>query len=122
MPVTNTVGCSRFAARNAVSSRSVHDARGRIDSLVSVQVRTGHTGSGQRHTRFTHTIVTSRPPEGRSRTHVGRRSCNTATIPHTRQPVTASTVSTACSNSPSCSDTASNTKAGNPSIAVAALP
>jgi hypothetical protein len=49
-------------------ARSVIDARGRIASLVSVHVEAAHAGSVQRQTRLTHTNVTTRPPQGRSRT------------------------------------------------------
>ena len=106
----------------SAAARTVQPARGRICSVVSVQVRTAHAGSTQRHTRLTHTRVTGRPAEGRSRTQLGRRSCNLATTPQPRQKSSAAKVSTACSTSPSFADTANNTKPGKPSIAVAALP
>jgi hypothetical protein len=55
------------------------------------------------------------------RTYVGRRSCSRACTPQPRQKSVEAVVSTACSSSPSCCDTASRTKPSNPSIAVAAL-
>src|SRR3954454_23830689 len=71
--------------------------------------------------RLTHTNVTGRPAAGRSRTHVGRRSCSRACAPHTgHQPVLA-VVSTAYSNSPSRSDTANTAMPSSPSITVALL-
>ncbi len=50
---------ARFAPR-AFS----HRARGRITSLVSVQVRFRQSASTQCHTRLIHTKVTGRPPAG----------------------------------------------------------
>jgi hypothetical protein len=70
---------------------------------------------------MTHTSVTGRPTAGRSRTQVGRRSCSRARTPQAGQNPSASTVSTACSTSPSYSDTASSRNPGNPSITVAAV-
>jgi len=102
-------------------ARSVNDARGRIAGDVSDQVTTGHRGSTHRQIRLTHTNVTGRPAAGRSRTHVARRSCNRACTPQPRQKTSRLVVSTACSSSPFCCDTASRTNPSNPSIAVAAL-
>ena len=102
-------------------ARSVSDARGRIAGDVSDQVTTGQRGSRHRQTRLTHTNVTGRPAAGRSRTHVGRRSCSRACTPQPRQKSSRAVVSTACSSSPFCCDTASRTNPSNPSIAVAAL-
>jgi hypothetical protein len=117
---TEQVSCPtrRHASARA---RSVMLIRGRIASLVSVHVVTGHSRSRQRHTRLTHTIVTGRPAEGRSRTHEGRRSCDRACTPQPRQNASSATVSTACSNSPAYSDTANNRNPDNPSITVAAV-
>ena len=103
-------------------ARSVSDARAPMCSLVSVQVRAAHAGSAHRHTRFTQISVTGRPAAGRSRTRTGRRPCGTACTPQPRQNSSTAVVSTACSSSPSTSDTASRTKPARPSIAVAALP
>jgi len=69
-------------------------------SEVSVQVDTGHADSAHRHTRLTHTSVTGRPAAGRSRTQLGRRSCNRATTPQPRQKPSLAVVSIACSHSP----------------------
>ena len=60
----------------------------------------GSADSLHRHTRLTHTNVTGRPPAGRSRTYVGRRSCSRACTPQLRQKSTVVVVSTACSSSP----------------------
>src|SRR5262245_3699054 len=57
--------------------------------------------------RLTHTSVTGRSPAGKSRTHVGRRSCKRPTAPHTGHHPLAAVVSMAYSSSPSRSDTAS---------------
>ena len=103
-------------------ARSVSDARGRISSLSSDQVPAGQRDSAHRHTRFTQISVTGRPADGRSRTRTGRRPCGTARTPQSRQNSSAAAVSIACSSSPSTCDTASRTKPGSPSIAVAALP
>ena len=102
-------------------ARSVSAARAAISALVSVQVLFGHNRCGHRHTRLIHTTVTGRPAEGRSRTHTGRRSCSCATAAQLGQPTRSAVVSTACSSSPSCSDTASTTKPAMPNITAAAL-
>ena len=102
-------------------ARSVSDARAAITGQVSVQVLVGHSWCTHRHTRLIHTRVTGRPAVGRSRIQHGRRSCSCATAPHSGQPTRSAVVSTACSNSPSCSDTASTTNPGKPNIAAAAL-
>jgi hypothetical protein len=103
-------------------ARSVSTHRGLICSLVSVHVRFAHRGSWQRQTRFTHTKVTGRPAAGRSRTQLGRRSCNLARTPQAGHQPSSAVVSTACSTSPSCSDTANTRNPGRPSITVVAIP
>ncbi len=69
---TSRLSCptSWHASRRA---RSVRQARTRICSLTSVRVPTSHAGSGQRHSRLSHTSVTGRPPHGKSRTLLRRR-------------------------------------------------
>ena len=109
----------RHASRRA---RCVQAARGRIASVVSVQVRRGHRGSRQRQIRLTQTSVTGRSAAGRSRTQLGRRSCNRARTPQPEHQPWPAVVSTACSSSPAYSDTASTTNPGNPRTAVAAIP
>jgi len=66
--------------------------------------------------------VTGRPPAGRSRTHTGRRACGLAAAPHPEHDAAVAVVSTACSSSPSRSDTASRTSPSSPRITVPALP
>jgi len=109
--------------RGQISARArpVSDARAPISTLVSVHVRFGHNRCRHRHTRLIHTTVTGRPAEGRSRTHTGRRSCSSATAAQVGQPTRSAVVSTACSSSPSCSDTASTTNPAMPNITAAAL-
>ena len=62
--------CPSSPTRRHVSARarSVNEARARIPNEVSDQVTAGQADSWHRHTRFTHTNVTGRPPDGRSRT------------------------------------------------------
>ncbi len=110
---------SRHASRRA---RSVSDARDRIRSLTSDQVRPGHASSAHRHNLLIHSSVTGRPAAGRSRTRTTRRPCGRACTPHARHHACRAVVSTACSSSPSSSDTASSTKPLSPSMAVPALP
>jgi len=113
---------SRPTRRQAwARARSVHDARGAIAGCVSVQVCCSHWGCTHRQMRLTHTSVTRRSPAGKSRTHVGRRSCNRAIAPHTGHQPIAAVVSIAYSSSPSCSDTASTAMPSSPSITVALL-
>ena len=109
--------------RRQISARArpVSDARAAMHGEVSVHVLVGQSRCGHRHTRLIHTTVTGRPPAGRSRTHTGRRSCNSATAAQDGQPTRSAVVSIACSSSPSCSDTASTTKPAMPNITAAAL-
>ena len=81
--------CSNAHAR----ARSVSVARGAIASCRSVQVRCSHSGCGQHQIRLTQQITTGRPPIGRSRTQVGRRSFARATAPHAGQPTRSAVVS-----------------------------
>ena len=120
---TAATDVASWPTRRQISARarSVSDARGAITGEVSVQVRFAHAQCGQRHTRLTHTSVTGHPPAGKSRTHLGHRSCSSATAPHSGQPTKSAVVSTACSSSPSLSDTASTTNPGKPNITAAAL-
>jgi len=115
--------CPSWPTRRHTSrrARSVHDARARICSLVSVHVTLGHRGSPQRQTRLTHTSVTARPAAGRSRTQLGRRLCSLACTPHDGHQPCSTVISTACSTSPSCSDTANTRNPDKPSIAVVAI-
>ena len=71
--------------------------------------------------RVTHTRVTGRPPVGRSRTHTGRRACGRADTTHEAHRATLAVDSTACSSSPSRSETASSTSPSSPSNTVPAL-
>ena len=57
--------------------------------------------------------VTGRPPAGRSRTQLGRRSCSRARVPQPGHQPSDASVSTACSSSPACSDTASTRNPGS---------
>jgi hypothetical protein len=99
---TSATEAPSWPTRRQISARAraVSDARGAIAWLVSVHVRFEHAAYPQRQTRLTHTNITGRPPEGKSRTHVGRRSCSWATAPQSGQPTRSAVVSTACSNSP----------------------
>ena len=69
---------NRHASRRA---RSVNDARGRTCAQVSLQVRTGHARSPQRHSHLSHSNVAGRPPHARSRTRTTRRPCAFAATP-----------------------------------------
>ena len=98
-------------------ARSVRHARGAIAGCRSVQVLTSHSGCGQHQTRFHQHSTTGRPPSGRSRTHVGRRSLARATAPQPGQPTRSAVVSTSNSSSPPTSAVATTTNPSNPSSA-----
>ncbi len=100
-------------------ARSVNTDRARIASLVSVHVRAWHRGSGQRQIRLCQVSSVGRPPQARSRTHVGRRPWATARTPHCLQNASTATVSISCSSSPPYSAVLMTTKPGNPSVLVA---
>jgi len=93
---------SRQASRRA---RSVRLLRARRWSLVSLHVFTSHAGSGQRHSRLSHSSVTGRPAEGGSRTSVHRLPCGLAATPHSGHHAVAAVVSMTCSSSPNAVDT-----------------
>ena len=98
-------------------ARSVRHARGAIAGCRSVQVLTSHSGCGQHQTRFHQHSTTGRPPSGRSRTQVGRRSLARATAPQRGQPTRSAVVSTSNSSSPPTSAVATTTNPSNPSSA-----
>jgi hypothetical protein len=90
---------SAWAARRHAScrARSVNDDRGRTWSLTSDHVVLEHTGSAHRHNRLSHSNVTGRPDEGRSRTRTGRRPCGCAATPQASHQAVDAVDSTACS-------------------------
>ena len=92
--------CSPTCSKAHCRARSVSTARGAIASCCSVHVLVSHAACGQHHTRFHQHSTTARPPIGRSRTHVGRRSFARPTAPQRGQPTSSAVVSTSSSSSP----------------------
>jgi hypothetical protein len=105
--------CSKAQTR----ARSVKHARGAIAGCASVHVFTGHAACGQHQTRLCQQITTGRPPTGRSRTHVERRSLARATAPHPGHPTRSAVVSTSNSTSPPASAAASTANPSSPNNA-----
>ena len=98
-PATRATVLPSCPTRRQASRRApLGQRRPRPDVLTGLRpVRRGQSGSMQRHARLIHTRITGRPPAGRSRTSVRRRSSNRALV------------SMAYSISLSCSDTVSST-------------
>jgi hypothetical protein len=116
--VRDTAASADPTCSNAqLRARSVKLARGAIAGCCSVQVRCSHSGCGQAQIRLTQQITTGRPPMGRSRTQVGRRSFARATAPHSGQPTRSALVCTSTSNSPPASAAARISKPANPNRA-----
>ena len=98
-PATRATVLPSCPTRRQASRRApLGQRRPRPDVLTGLRpVRRGQSGSMHRHARLIHTRITGRPPAGRSRTSVRRRSSNRALV------------SMAYSISLSCSDTVSST-------------
>jgi hypothetical protein len=69
------------------TARTVSTARGGAMSWVSLNTPIGHAGSRQRHIRFSHRTIVTRPRQGASCSIRGRRPWLAAITPHDGQPV-----------------------------------
>jgi len=105
----------------SIRARSVHEERDPTAGWDSVHVRFAHVGSCQRHTRFT--TPGSPDPAGGQVPHPHRPARVRAhRSPHEAHRTAAAVLSTACSSSPSRSNTASSTRPSSPSNTMPALP